>query len=241
MEELSKKIGEWGGRGIFLLRIDYGYDPPCRVGVEADCSSLTRGEVANMASFSGTRGILRLTSPQYAFSPRRRGEGGGEMLTRLVKNGTLVETRFLKTFRSVAAFLQREKTPFLSHDAKHDGSLPPLYRRIRHSGELFGLHLLYEWETGLGMARGASVIVEAGSLMSKSEGPLSAGSLAKKMGITLGAAASYLKWMEDATLVRRSGGGYMLRHEGLYSLFGGPPGQAVRAGFPRKSDPMELD
>lgn len=241
MEELSKKIGEWGGKGIFLLRIDYGYDPPCRVGVEADCSSLTRGDIAALAQSSGPRGILRLTSPQYALSPRRRGEGAGEMLSRLAKCGTLVETRFLKTFRSIGLFLEKEKTQFLSHDARHDGALPPLYSRLRQSGEMFGLHLLYEWETGLGMARGASVIVEAGNIISKSAGPLTAGVLAAKMGITVGAAASYLKWMEDAALVRKIDGGYMLRHEGLYSLFGARPERAARAGFPRKSDPMELD
>jgi len=241
MDKLAEAFEGWSGKGIFLLRLDYGYSAPSRASLGIDCASATASEIAGRISRVGLSGFVRLSNPHYAFSPRRRGADGEALPALLSERGALLETRFPKVFRNIAIFLGKKKIPFLSHDASHDGSLPPLYRQLRPDGELFRIHLRYEWETGLCMSRGSSVVVEAGRMISETEGPLTAGALAAGMGITPGAAASYLKWMEEAALVRKTGGGYMLRHFGLYSHFGVRPAGTRSVPPPKENDPMDLD
>lgn len=242
MEELFRVLDKWDRKSVFLLRIDYGYQVPLQADRTIDCSSVPPADVLASAPTLSRPVIFRIVSPQFAFSSRRRMRGGGAgSALSLRDSAVIIETRFPKTFRSVREHLEKEKVRYSSYDAKHDGSLPPLYRQLRPGSDMFDLHLAREWETGLCMARGMSVIVEAGSLISRSTEPVAAGTLAREMGITTGAAASYLRWMEDAALVRRVGKGYMLRHEGLYMLFRVRPDVQVRERVVRKSDPMDLD
>ncbi len=242
MEDLSRALDKWDRKSVFLLRIDYGYQVPLQADRTIDCSSVPPADVLASAPALPRPVIFHVVSPQFAFSSRRRTKGrGADASVSLRDSAVLIETRFLKTFRSVKEYLEKEKVRYSSYDAEHDGCLPPLYRHLRPGSDLFDLHLAREWETGLCMARGTSVVVEAGSLISRSAAPVSAGTLAREMGITTGAAASYLRWMEDAALVRRAGKGYLLRHEGLYLLFRGRPEHQVRERVVRKSDPMDLD
>ncbi|HNQ77457.1 MAG TPA: hypothetical protein PK747_11000 [Acidobacteriota bacterium] len=242
MEELSRALDKWDRKSVFLLRIDYGYPVPLKADRTIDCSAVPPSDVLEAAPAFARPAVCRIVSPQFAFSSRRRTrEGGGASAVPLRDSAVIIETRFPKTFRSVRDYLEKENVRHTSYEARHDGSLPPLYRQLRPGSDLFELHLSREWETGLCMARGTSVIVEAGSLISKSAEPVAAGALAKEMGITTGAAASYLRWMEDAALVRRVGKGYLLRHEGLYLLFRGRPERQARERVVKKSDPMDLD
>jgi hypothetical protein len=100
-----------------------------------------------------------------------------------------------------------------------DGRIPPLYQKLRDQPRLAGLHLSHEWWTGMGVARGGIALLRV-ALEVAALGPCGAPALASRLGVTAGATRSYLRWMEDAALLRRDGHRYDLRHPLLRSLFG---------------------
>jgi hypothetical protein len=241
MEELAKILEEWNKKGIFLLRLDHGYSAPCDCDHEVCRATTPEGDLLDMLGSVKPPAVLRVTDCQYLFSARRRNADAGRLISRLQKCGVILETRFPKTFNNLKTFFEKQKIPYLFFDCPSDGSLPPLYSMFRRDSEFYNYHLNYEWRTGLDMARGTSVVIEIAGIISREPVPLTISVLAGKMGITLGAAASYLRWMEDAALVRKTGKGFKLRHVGLYSLFGSTAPAGAPSYIFRKSDPMDLD
>lgn len=125
------------------------------------------------------------------------------------------------------------------------GEIPPLYSRIPADVSLKRLHLEHEWSTGMAAARGGTALVRIGALLAE-KGPRSVPDLASDMGISSGAARSYVRWMEDAALVRREGRFAALRHPLLAELFLEKPVPESRPPVPpvppqKKWDPVELD
>jgi hypothetical protein len=137
-----------------------------------------------------------------------------------------------------------------------DGAVPPLYTRLGGHPGLRRLHLEYEWLTGMAAARGGIALLRIACRLA--EGPLPSGELARALGLTSGAVRSYLAWMEDAALVRRTAGAFALRHPLLAALFSpkaspepelaatlpAPPRPAGAQEPPAGSrpwDPVELD
>jgi hypothetical protein len=104
------------------------------------------------------------------------------------------------------------------------------------------LHLELEWVSALAIARGDVALERVGQLLARS-GPMRGNAVAAALGITQGAARSYLSWMEDVALVRRDGPRFTLAHPLLRRrFFTGVP--VLREGRPTPAkgpDAMSVD
>ena len=79
------------------------------------------------------------------------------------------------------------------------------------------LHLELEWGSALACARGDAALEQVGLLLAL--GPRRVSAIAARLGITQGAARSYLQWMEDVALVRCEGRLFELAHPLLGQRF----------------------
>lgn len=154
--------------------------------------------------------------------------------------GLAVGFRFPREMRKVGQALAGAGAEVEVEDQAPDGRIPPLYLDVGSRPGLLALHLAYEWETGAAAARGGVALLRVAHLLAG--GPATAGETARALGITTGAARSYLNWMEDAALVRREGNTMALRHPLLSMLFTGEEAAPPREPSPAPSwNPVELD
>ncbi|MEW6757959.1 MAG: helix-turn-helix domain-containing protein [Acidobacteriota bacterium] len=154
-------------------------------------------------------------------------------------SGLAIGCRFPRETRRVGQALAGTGLEVEVRDHAPDGRIPPLYLDAGARPALLALHLAYEWETGAAAARGGVALLRVAHLLAC--GPATAGETACALGITAGAARSYLRWMEDAALVRREGRKMALRHPLLSTLFTGTVA-APRAPSPVPVwNPVELD
>lgn len=220
MVEKMERFENWDRKSLLVVRIDFGYKLPLTRGKIFDASFSSLKQILNHFEKSEQSPVTVLNS-HYFFSLRRRNENLKEVLKIASENGSLFETRFYKYFRLIKKILTHTSTHFFAADIKSDGILPPLYKQIEKDEKQFINTLIYEWETGILTSRGSSVLIEIGEILSRSDKPKRLTDIANEMGITLGAVSSYLKWMEDASLIRREGKDFSLRHSGLKLLFKG--------------------
>ncbi len=232
----------WDGRGVFILRLDYGYDVPGHPALARDApreagsaraagcdlALLPAGALRKSCGFpedakrnpGGYPGARALFSAEALLTRRRSvSRGAGSLVPVPPGAGLLLVARFPRLLpRLVAAF---ERTGELAGTDENlpDGRVPPLYARMAPSDPRYPLHLRLEWESGLARARGGVVLTEAACLMAW-RGELAPAELATALGVTAGAARSYLNWMADAGLARRPAPSrYALRHPALAALF----------------------
>lgn len=228
-------------RRVLLRRRDYGYPffPPCGWPVvdllwepPPDLEKLGEGLVLRNAEgllgWFRSRAAAHLLTDLARFARRR---------------GLLLECRFPRLARLLFQALEREGAFLEWDDLYPDGSVPPLYVRLPPDGPLLRLHLELEWRTGLAAARGGAALLRTGALLALR--PRRVPEVAQGLGVSAGAARSYLSWMEDAALVRREGKAFALRHPLLASLFASPgpkadPGPTAPVR-PPAWDPVELD
>ena len=161
------------------------------------------------------------------------------------KEGIVLCARFPRTFPMVLEAVRQENLLAGWAEIETEGEVPPLYRRLNRGEASYYLHLRLEWETGVARARATSVLPEAGGLMAR-EGEIRPAALARGLGVTSGAARSYLVWMEEAGLCRRvPNGAYALRHAALRELFVPQKALALDNNVPtgrrKKSDWVETD
>jgi len=220
---------QWDGRGWFLLRLDYGWDVPRhpllkeggKFPERPGAVDLGLGLGVPRTAVSDNGGRLQVVWGAEALVARRRAISRESALTKNFPSpsGVVLCARFPRSFTMVLAAARRE-TP-LSGWAEMEplGEIPSIYRRLESDELARYAHLRLEWETGVAHARASSVLPEAAGLMAR-EGEIRPAALARRLGITSGAARSYLVWMEEAGLCRRTAGGaYALRHPALSRLF----------------------
>lgn len=229
---------QWDGRGWFLLRLDYGWDVPGhpllteggKFPERPGAVDLGLGFGAPGDAVRPNRNRLQVIWGAEALVARCRAISRESALTKnfAAKNGVVLCARFPRSFTLVLAAARRE-TP-LSGWAEMQplGEIPSIYRRLERDELARYAHLRLEWETGVAHARAASVLPEAAGLMAR-EGEIRPAALARRLGVTSGAARSYLVWMEEAGLCRRmAGGAYALRHPALSRLFLSEEGEKPR-------------
>jgi hypothetical protein len=218
---------KWDGRGVFLLRLDWGYcvsdagDPELDAGA-VSLEHLPLHRVEELLRGPAWRAGCRVLkgADRLAALGRRRGveEAWGALALAARADGILLVARFPRVAEVLGRSLQARG--LLAGYAENDaaGELPPLYASLDPAGELFHLNLAYEWETGMARARATTVLAEAGALMAR-RGSTAPAELGRALGATAGAARSYLNWMTDAGLARRMAQGFALRHPALGALF----------------------
>ncbi len=231
-----ESFAEWDGRSWFVMRLDYGWDVPAHpllgnhrlfpkgpgaLDLELALGAWITNEINEEEPLQnghapvvwGAEALLDLShrSRSNEFSRLSRAIGS--------KEGTVLCARFPRTFSMVLEAVRRERLLAGWAEMETSGETPPLYKRLNHDEPSYYLHLRLEWETGVARARATSVLPEAGGLMAR-DGEIRPATLAKHLGVTSGAARSYLVWMEGAGLARRvPNGAYALRHHGLRELF----------------------
>lgn len=242
MNNCFKELENWNKIEPLLVRIDYGYQIPLRFVKRFDALFTPISEIKEYFEVKRNNGFFAVFNSHYLLSPRRRQSLFQNFIKTLEGKPVVLETRFSKSFESFCSFLAKEGIKFSKIDCKSDGSLPPLYSSISLNRELFFKNLLYEWESGLQMARGRSSLIDIAKIIAQSEKPMTLSEISEKMELTLGAVASYLNWMEDASLIRKENKRYMLRHQGFYYLFKENALEKIQVLQKiKKEDPMDLD
>ncbi len=223
-----------------VLRIDYGYavtTPPHWQTLDLSWAPPAWDETAPGGL------LVRSADDLPAWAGTREHGDVWRRLTPRAKEGRLVLVcRFPRRAVQVRDALAGAGVRVEYVDAPSDGTVPPLYARLPEGSPLLRLHLEHEWSTGLAAARGGTALVRTAARLAAAEA-LSVSELAGAMGITAGAARSYVRWMEDAALVRREGRSVALRHPLLNRLFAvdrEPPARPPVAP-PKRWDPVELD
>ncbi len=228
-------------RRCLLRRRDYGYPffPPCGWPVRDLLWE-------PLPDFAGSEPGLVLRNAEVLLGWARSRAAGSlfDDLARFARrHGLVLECRFPRPARALQEALTRAGAAPEWDDLPPDGSVPPLYARLPPGSPLIRLHLELEWRTGLGAARGGVALLRTGALLALR--PHKAPEVAKGLGVSAGAARSYLSWMEDAALARREGGTFALRHPLLASLWTQPgpkTGSDLSAPLrPMVWDPVELD
>lgn len=233
----------WDGSGVFLLQLDYGYDPLEIVGVRRAGGTLDLA-LAALGDLDAKLGpeIRMITGADrfLALGRRRGGHGWLESLSSRSQDGILLVARFPRAAQKLASILRARGLFSGSASIEPSGEIPPLYQKVGLESEIGRLHLELEWETGLAHARGATVLCEAAGLMAVA-GEGTPAQLAARLGATTGAARSYFGWMAEAGLARKTEGGYALRHPGLALLFLGAkaetPTEALRSAAEVRLEP----
>lgn len=259
-----ERFQRWDGRGVFLLRLDYGYAPAdlAPTWPESPAADLARqGWLEGARDLSATDGsapsVLAGADRLLDLARRRTGAILWREVARIgLERGLLLWVRFPRAAAGLASALESRGLLAGSDSWEPSGQLPPLYQRLGAQEELLRLHRAHEWETGLAHARATTVLVEAAARMAQ-VGELAPSTLSAELGTSTGAARSYLRWMAEAGLARRTPSGYALRHPGLGRLFlrpeeeppsplAPPPGRvepqearrAAEEGEPPPRDPM---
>jgi hypothetical protein len=234
-------------KGCLVIRTDYGYPAPPMT----DCRDVDLAWEPLAQAFEEDRPgkTLRLFSSEMLLAWAKTRGGAdltGKLRTLAAGAGLVLVCRFPRVARELLPLMgRRGREPHL-WETPTDGRIPPLYERWESQPQLLRLHLEHEWLTGTAAARGGVALLRVAWCLAEAS-PLSPTSVAGSLGITTGAARSYLTWMEDAALARRAPGGFSLRHPLLNGLFRGiePPRTTVQTeGRPGTSpgwDPIEID
>lgn len=218
-----------------IARLDYGFPDAGRAGWrEGSLSSQRPWEILEGAP-AGEGLVLREADLLVGWArTRSQGDLWGLLAARARGGGLLLQCRFPRRAAELSRRLAALGPRLAFWETPADGSVPPLYEETARTPALLRLHLQYEWRTGIGEARGGAALWGAAFCLAASE-PLSAPDMSRSLGVTAGAARSYLTWMEDAALVRRVGGAFALRHPLLKTLFG------IREGHPAAPTVLERE
>lgn len=240
-----------------LARLDYGH-PPLKVPGWRRLDLAWTG--APPLDQDGRPGLLLAGAERLlGWARTREGAALWEALRRQALGaGLALQCRFPRHAWELAGRLSALGVPLDRRETPADGSIPPLYADLRGRPDLLRLHLEHEWLTAMAAARGGIALLRVADRLAA--GPRPAVALARDLSVTTGAVRSYLRWMEDAALVRRAGRTFALRHPLLATLFSpAAPGPAprLRAAAPppaappapapppaapsRPWDPIELD
>ena len=247
---------DWAGippleHGVHLFRVDYGYPDPRLPWTQSwPTWNLALAEWASGVAkpwegdaSHATTGILRNADRLLAWGRLRRGDDPLEGLARSARSRAWVLLcRFPRHFRALAQSLLDRGVALATWETEHDGSLPPLYRSLAPDGPLTRLHLELEWVSALACARGDTALERIGARLAHL-GPSRCSAVAAGLGISPGAARSYLSWMEDVALVRRKGRLFDLAHPYLRSRFltGTRNPEPHSPTPPRREDTMSVD
>lgn len=222
-----------------VVRRDYGYPDPAVPGWRV--LDLRRRPLPPAHALREGRGLVLLGGETLLGWARTRERPNlwKELAECARSSGLAIGCRFPREMRRVSQALAGTGLEVEARDHAPDGRTPPLYLDMASRPTLLALHLAYEWETGAAAARGGVALLRVATFLA--EGPATAGETACALGITTGAARSYLNWMEDAALVRREGKKTALRHPLLSTLFTGA-GEGPRETSPAPAwNPVELD
>lgn len=233
---------KWNRQEPLLVRIDYGYPLPKITSRSFNALYDTLGEIKAFLEEKREETPILIFNSHYLLSPRRKKNLFQNFISATKAKPVVFETRFAKPFKTFCTLFSKEGIKHSKIDIPSSGTLPPLYSSVKSNKELLLKNLLYEWESAILMARGRSSLIDVAKIIAKNDSPLTLSQISENMGITLGAAASYLRWMEEASLVRKEKKHFFLRHEGFYFLFS--QSTADKLDKPpkiRKEDPMELD
>jgi hypothetical protein len=242
MNGYFNEFEKWNRQEPLLVRIDYGYPLPKITSRSFNALYDTITEIKVFMEEKKEKIPILISNSHYLLSPRRKKNLFQNFIRALEGKPILFETRFAKPFKTFCSFFAKEGIKYSKIDISSNGTLPPLYSAVRSNRDLFLKNLLYEWESALLMARGRSSLIDVAKIIAKSDEPLTLSQISEKMGITLGATASYLSWMEEASLIRKVNKHFSLRHEGLYFLFTETSlEKTYNAPKIRSSDPMDLD
>ena len=209
-------LKNWDRKSALLVRIDYGYEIPISRGKIFDASKTSLRKVCN---FFENGEPVTIFNSHYLQSLRRKDTLFEEILKKTSQSGSIFETRFLKYFKSFKKTFNEKSLPFFAIEFESNGDLPPFYHQFQRNENLLLQNLQFEWETALLTSRGKSVLIEIAEILSQNDSKFNLTEIASRLGISLGATLSYLKWMEDASLIRRENKLYSLRHKGLNLLF----------------------
>jgi hypothetical protein len=216
MDEVAPPVPD--ATGCLVARIDYGFDGPLKAGWRT--LDLQREPLPELRTPAEGPGLVIQGSDLLLGWARTR--GGRELWLRLCeaasRSGLVLECRFPRNARALARQMGALGSGLRFWETRPGGQIPPLYQRLRDQPQLASLHLRHEWWTGMGAARGGIALLRV-ALELSAVGPCAAPALAMQLGITAGATRSYLRWMEDAALLRREGQRFDLRHPLLGSLF----------------------
>ena len=253
-------FAKWDGGKWFVLRLDYGWDVPEHELLDdfqrrpeapgaldlgfalSSCPNLTGAQPARLPRISVLWGGEALLDFQRRSAPTKNAPPARGSLP---GDGVVICARFPRTFSRVIETVRKRGRLAGWAEMEPSGGVPPIYTRLWGNEAATLAHLRLEWETGVARARATSVIAVAGAIMA-GEGEARASSLAGRLGVTSGAARSYLLWMEEAGLCRRvAGGAYVLRHPALSKLFStsGVTGgrEPSPRGAPQRGNWIEID
>lgn len=172
---------------------------------------------------------------------RGKGDGIGEVSGVAAFRPVVLLCRFPRHAEALRRAIEGTGIPVVLQETPRDGSTPPLYRGCDPGDPKIRLHLELEWVSALAHARGNAALEQVGLLLAS--GPLRGCAVALSLGITQGAARSYLQWMEDVALVRREGRLFDFAHPLLALRFKGvpAPGNRPRPPPPGFGDDMSVD
>lgn len=242
MNEYFKEFEKWNRKEPLVVKIDYGYPIPLRFAHTFNALFDPISEIRSFYENNKNSSPSVIFNSHYLLSLRRKESPLQNLINRVKDTPVVFETRFLKFFKILCLLFEKEKVKFTKLNIFSDGSLPPLYSSIHLNRELFMKNLFCEWESGLKTARGSSALIEVAKIIAESKTPLTLSLISQKMGISLGAVASYLRWMEEASLIRKENRYYFLRHAGLYSLFKEPITEKIQIVQKlKREDLMEID
>lgn len=213
------EITKWNRKEPLIVRVDYGFPLPVDALKTFDALFEPIIEIKKFFDTKKDNTLVAILNSHHLLSPRRKERLFQDFLKSLEGKPAVLETRFFKIFKIFCSLFEKENISFSKIDVTCDGSLPPLYSAIQSNRDLFFKNLFYEWESALLVARGRSSLIDIAKMIAENENPLTLSELAQKMGLTLGAVASYLSWMEEASLIRKENRRFFLRHIGLNLLF----------------------
>jgi hypothetical protein len=238
--------------GVHLFRVDYGYpdaQPMWASGWDVwDLSRFPRspnpktGLLFEMGGASASGRIFRNADRLLAWVRLRgKGDAVGEVCKAAASRPMVLQCRFPRHATALRRTLEEAQVLASFDETPRDGSLPPLYRKLDPEDPLTLLHLELEWGSALACARGDVALEQVGLLLAS--GPRRGSTIAAALGITQGAARSYLQWMEDVALVRREGRQFELAHPLLRQRFRGDfkPAKWLHPPRPRREDEMSVD
>ena len=216
MNKEMEVLKNWDRKSALLIRIDYGYEIPISRGEIFDGSKTSLRKLCQFLENGEPATIL---NSHYLLSFRRKDNLLDELLKSASCSGSILETRFPKYFKIFVKTFEKNSLSYFSLEVESNGEFPPFYLQFQRNESLLLHNLQFEWESGLLTSRGKSVLIEIAEILSQNDSKVNLTEIASSLGISLGATLSYLKWMEEASLIRRENKLYSLRHKGLNLLF----------------------
>ena len=214
--------------GIHLFRVDYGYPDALPIWAKGwDNLDLSRfplpsnpgtGIFCGVGEAPETGRVFRNADRLLAWGRLRgKGDAVGEVCRAAASRPLVLQCRFPRHAAALTRTLEEAHVLARFDETPRDGSLPPLYRKLSPEDLVTRLHLELEWGSALACARGDAALEQVGLLLAS--GPRRVSAIAGTLGVTQGAARSYLQWMEDVALVRCEGRLFALAHPLLGQRF----------------------